>query len=225
MQEIRAVLPKYDLRDIYNCDETAYYWRMQPDRGLSTQQFAGKKKDKTRISVMVTANGDRSEREHLWIIGTARNPRCFKNVDIDSLGCQFRWNNKAWTRTDTMADCLERFNRKMAHRKRRVVLLLDSFSAHQAAVAQLGGDEGLSNFHILWLPKNATLAFQPNYQGQRHVGYQPSPPSGGHQQCQSRSRSVHGPGQAHGHHLSHLLPPGPPTAPRCGATGGQDSAE
>ena len=25
MQEIRAVLSKYDLRDIYNCDETAYY--------------------------------------------------------------------------------------------------------------------------------------------------------------------------------------------------------
>ena len=29
---------------------------MQPDRGLSTQQFAGRKKDKARISVMITAN-------------------------------------------------------------------------------------------------------------------------------------------------------------------------
>ena len=65
-------------------------------------------------------------------------------------------------RTDIMVDCLERFNRKMAHRKCRVVLLLDNFSAHQAAVAQLGGDEGLSNIQILWLPKNVASAFQPN---------------------------------------------------------------
>ena len=44
-------------------------------------------------------------------------------------------------------------------------LLLDSLSAHQAAVVQLGGDQGLSNVQILWLPKNTTLAFQPNDQG------------------------------------------------------------
>ena len=53
----------------------------------------------------------------------------------------------------------------MAHQKRKVILLLDNFSAHQAAVAQLGGDQGLSNVQILWLSKNTTSAFQPNNQG------------------------------------------------------------
>ena len=114
---------------------------------------------------MITANGDGSEREPLWIIGTAKNPQCFKNVTINSLGCQYRWNKKAWMRTDIMIDCLEQFNRKMAHQKRKVILLLDNFSAHQAAVTHLGGDQGLSNVQILWLPKNTTLAFQPNDQG------------------------------------------------------------
>ena len=165
MQEIRAVLSRFDLRYIYNCDETAYYWRVQPDRGLSTQQLAGKKKDNERISVMIIANGNGSEREPLWIIGTAKNPQCFKNVNINSLGCQYCWNKKAWTRTDIMIDYLECFNRKMAHQKRKVILLLDNFSAHQAAVAQLGGDQGPSNVQILWLPKNTASAFQPNDQG------------------------------------------------------------
>ena len=53
----------------------------------------------------------------------------------------------------------------MAHQKWKVNLLLDNFSTHQAAVAQLGGDQGLSNVQILWLPKNTTSAFQPNDQG------------------------------------------------------------
>ena len=68
-------------------------------------------------------------------------------------------------RTNIIIDYLERFNRKMAHQKRNVILLLDNFSAHQAAVAQLGGDQGLSNVQILWLSKNTTSAFLPNNQG------------------------------------------------------------
>jgi len=165
MKEIQAVLSEYELCDIYNGDETAYYWQMQPDHGLATHQLAGKKKDKARITVMVTSNGDGLEREPLWIIESAKHPRCFKNVDIHSLRCQYRYNKAAWMRTDIMIDYHERFNHKMAHRNRKVVLLLDNFSAHQSAVAQLGGDQALSNVCIQWLPKNTTSAFQPDDQG------------------------------------------------------------
>ena len=65
-------------------DETAQYWRMQPDRVLAPQQLARKKKDKTLNATMVTTNSNGSERGPLWIIGTTRNPRCFRNVDINS---------------------------------------------------------------------------------------------------------------------------------------------
>lgn len=74
MQEIRAVLSKYCVRDIYNGDGTAYCWWMQPDRDLSTQRLAGKKKDKARVTVMITASGNGSEREPFWTIRTTGGP-------------------------------------------------------------------------------------------------------------------------------------------------------
>ena len=69
MQQIRAELMKYDIADVWNADETAYYWRIQLDRGPRTCQMHGRKKDKARITILVTVNGDGSEREPLWIIG------------------------------------------------------------------------------------------------------------------------------------------------------------
>jgi hypothetical protein len=165
MQEIRRVLSEYELRNIFNADETAFYWRMQPDRGLATEQMAGKKKDKARISVLVTANGDGSEREPLWVIGVPKDPRCFKGVDRNSFGCQYRFNKTAWMRTDIFVDYLKTLNKKMRDQKRNIALLLDNFSAHEAAVAQLGGNTGLSNVRVVWLPKNTTSHYQPNDQG------------------------------------------------------------
>ena len=40
-------------------------------------------RDKARISVLVTDNGDAGGFEHepLWIIGAAENPPCFKNIN------------------------------------------------------------------------------------------------------------------------------------------------
>ena len=53
----------------------------------------------------------------------------------------------------------------MYHCKKNIALLLDNFSAHGAAVRQLGGERGLSNIRIIWLPKNTTLYYQPCDQG------------------------------------------------------------
>ena len=83
MKQIRAELTKYDIADSWNANEMAYCWRMQPDRGLTTCRVHGRKKDKARISVLVTVNRDGSGREPLWIIGVAGNPRCFKNINRD----------------------------------------------------------------------------------------------------------------------------------------------
>ena len=86
MQKIRAELTKYDIVDIWNADETVYYWRMQPNRGLQHARCMAER-DKARISVLVTDNGDSSgfEREPLWIIGAAENPPCFENINRDML--------------------------------------------------------------------------------------------------------------------------------------------
>jgi hypothetical protein len=69
--------------------------------------MAGKKKDKARITVLVTANGDRSEREPLWVIGVPKDPHCFKGIDCNSFGCQYCFNKTTWMRTDIFVDYLK----------------------------------------------------------------------------------------------------------------------
>lgn len=50
-------------------------------------------------------------------------------------------------------------------RGRKVVLLMDNFSAHELGVAQIGGLTALENTIIIWLPANTTSKWQPLDQG------------------------------------------------------------
>ncbi|GJU02804.1 CENP-B homolog protein 2-like protein [Tanacetum coccineum] len=48
-------------------------------------QLEGKKQDKERLTVAICCNEDGSEKLPLWIIGKYAKPRCFKNVNLNSL--------------------------------------------------------------------------------------------------------------------------------------------
>ena len=61
MFAIRHALSLYAPQDIFNCDETSLYWRLTPDRSLSTQDLPGRKKEKSRISALFCCNSDASE--------------------------------------------------------------------------------------------------------------------------------------------------------------------
>ena len=43
MEEIRKAGKEYNAEDIYNMDETGYYWKMKPDWSLSTLETSRKK--------------------------------------------------------------------------------------------------------------------------------------------------------------------------------------
>lgn len=163
MDTIREILREYDLDDTYNFDETGYYYRMQPDRRLCTEQLEGTKKDKLRITVGLTCNGTGSHKLQPWVIGTAENPRCFKYINRSAMGVIYRYNTTAWMRAKIMIEYLHWFDRKM--RGRKVVLLLDNFSAHELGVKEIGGTTALKNTLIVWLPPNTTSKWQPLDQG------------------------------------------------------------
>jgi hypothetical protein len=105
----------------------------------------------------------------MWIIGSSKKPRCFRAAglkSIESLGIRWRANKKAWMVTGIMVDWLKWFDSQMAGRK--VILLLDNFSAHTAAVSELEAlpaGSGLTNTEICFLPPNATSRLQPLDQG------------------------------------------------------------
>lgn len=166
MNSIRQALSTFEPKDIFNCDETGLLWKLIPDRSLSTRQLPGRRKEKTRVSVHFCVNMDGSSRLPPWFIGKAKNPHAFRaaSVNIQNLGIYWRANKKAWMTSTLMEEWLRWFDCQMTGRK--VVLLLDNFSAHEAAVEKISlSMQPLQNTLIIWLPPNATSKYQPLDQG------------------------------------------------------------
>lgn len=49
VEEIKEEAKNYSADCIYDMDETGKYWKMKPDRSLTTISESGRKKDKARI--------------------------------------------------------------------------------------------------------------------------------------------------------------------------------
>jgi len=154
LPEIREKLSQYEWRDIYNMDETGLFYRMQADRSLATKQLEGKKKDKERITIAVCSNGDGTDKLPLLVIGKSENPRCFKNIHRANLGCQYKWNKKAWMLETIFREWLIWFDKRI---NRPVLLLLDNCPAH-GVKSKL---PTLQNTEIMFLPPNTTSKLQP----------------------------------------------------------------
>lgn len=132
---LRAILANYDLADTYNMDETELFYQTGPRLTLATKdaEIVGFKTAKDRISAFCWANGTGSQRLPLWIVGKLANPRCFKNVRLDTLGVLYRYNKKAWCTTIFMLKYLPWFNRKMITLGKKAVLILDNFKPYNLA--------------------------------------------------------------------------------------------
>ena len=72
MELVCKLSEEYSLRDIYNIDETGLFWKLMPDRTLSTEARSGGKKSKDCMTLAFTCNSLR-EKEEVWIIGRLKN--------------------------------------------------------------------------------------------------------------------------------------------------------
>jgi hypothetical protein len=169
LASIQAKVAQYAPADQYNCDETGLFWKLVPDRSLATESLSGVKKEKARITIHHACNATGSHKLPMWCIGKYKAPRAFKAAgvkDIEALGVKWRWNKKAWMTTGIMVDWLLWFDKQM--RGRKVLLLMDNFSAHVAAVNELEAMPqglGLKNTEVVFLPPNSTSKLQPLNQG------------------------------------------------------------
>jgi hypothetical protein len=155
--DLISELEKYDANDIFNFDETALFYRMEPDRTLATKRIEGRKKDKERITIGLCTNATGKEKMAPLVIGKYKNPRCFKNVNLGNIGISYKNNNKAWMTAQTFQEWLQTFDKiiRLSSPERRVLLLLDNAGSHS-----LHGIE-LKNVEIKFLPPNTTSKLQP----------------------------------------------------------------
>eukprot|EP00644_Phytophthora_capsici_P004184 jgi/Phyca11/109774/e_gw1.17.84.1 len=154
-QKLQELTDLYDPGDIYNMDETGLCYAMAPARSICTKWARGVKKNKTRITIALTANADGTDALPALFLGRAKQPYCFKKRTAKELGFNYWANAKAWMTGPIFRQWLLDLDRDMRARGRHILLLVDNASSHNA------GDLVCTNIRIEFLPPNTTAFLQP----------------------------------------------------------------
>ena len=161
---------------IYNCDETALFYRTLPDRTLALPSEKscsnkGCKTIKDRVNLLFACNWTVDHKLPPLMVGKYQNPRCFHNINRSKLPVIYDHSKNAWmTGTifkswfhDHFAPAVRKHLRK--HRlPEKAVLLLDNCPAHPPADTLRSKD-----IFVHYLPKNTTSKIQPLDQGIIHA--------------------------------------------------------
>ena len=128
LPDLRNLCPEYRPEDFWNADETGCNYSMAPDRNISTFSRSGHKKQKKRVALLVCCNSTGSDNFPLFIIGSARRPRCFQKRTAEQLGFDYGHNKKAWMTMALFFEWLKRFDTYICKTSgRTALLLLDNF--------------------------------------------------------------------------------------------------
>ena len=124
-----TLLPNYDLENIYNADELGLFYQCLPDKSyqLKTEKSSGGKHSKIRITGLAAANAF-GNKLPMFVIGKAKNPRCFKN--IKKLPCRYRSQRKSWMDSVLFEEWVRDVNKKFQTEESKVAWIIDNFPAH-----------------------------------------------------------------------------------------------
>ncbi|RIB13399.1 DDE superfamily endonuclease-domain-containing protein [Gigaspora rosea] len=156
--KLQQLLSDYELRDIWNADETGLFWKMEPARTLARSQIAGHKKEKARVTIFCAINASGTEKMKLSFIHKYKAPRAMKNLNYNNLPVYYFWNKKSWMQVNIFNDILVKLNNKMRQQNRNILLLVDNAPVHIILDETL---EELNNIRVEFLPKNTTAFLQP----------------------------------------------------------------
>lgn len=151
-------LPKlmegYDARDVFNADETGIFWRMLPEKTMAVKgdKSHGGNKSKERITLLVGANMDGSEKLPLLAIGKFASPRCFKGVQ--SLPVAYESNKKAWMNSELFTKWIKKLDGQFQKQNRQVLMIVDNCPAHPVVCS-------LKAIKVAFLPPYTTSELQP----------------------------------------------------------------
>ena len=94
--KLSTLLEGYSPDCVYNVDETGLFYRCLPNRTLTFKGEAchGGKLSKERLTLLLGANMDGSDKLEPLVIGKSANPRCFRG--IRSVPLPYEANKSAW---------------------------------------------------------------------------------------------------------------------------------
>ncbi|BFZ15182.1 hypothetical protein BsWGS_18221 [Bradybaena similaris] len=144
----------YELKDIFNADETGLFFRAFPNKSMLSKGDVGHgiKINKNRVTALVAVSATGEKLKPL-IIGRSARPHSFRGCTVGELGIDYFHNKKAWMTRDIFTVWANKLNNKMRLQGRKILLLLDNCTAHPPLQ--------LSNIKLLMLPPNSTSKLQP----------------------------------------------------------------
>lgn len=147
-----SILQRYPARDIFNCDETALFWKLAPTTTLAfkDEKCHGGKHAKDRVSIVVGASMI-GEKLPLLVIGKSAHPRAFRNKRVP---LDYTHNSKAWMTGYIFQEYVRKIDKRMASNSRHIALIVDNCPSHVR----------VNNLHfvtLIFLPPNTTSKTQP----------------------------------------------------------------
>ena len=87
INKFSVITEGYSEHQIFNCDEIGLYFKMLPRYTFTSvhNRPDGTKKAKDRVTINACANASGTIKLTLLLIGKAKNPRCFCNLNKEAL--------------------------------------------------------------------------------------------------------------------------------------------
>ena len=128
--KLSTLLEGYSPDCVYNVDETGLFYRCLPNCTLTFKGEAchGGKLSKERLTLLLGANMDGSDKLEPLVIGKSANPRCFRG--IRSVPLPYEANKSAWMTSIVWTKWIKGFNSKMKHLHKKVILFIDDCPGH-----------------------------------------------------------------------------------------------
>ena len=103
---------------------------MSPSETLSTKPVPGRKKDKSRVTVLLGVNATGTDKLKPWVIGNSKRPRPLSKVNLEHLPVFYRGNPKAWMNSSVFEEVLREIDSRFRFQNKKVLLLVDNAPLH-----------------------------------------------------------------------------------------------
>lgn len=152
---------KFSPEDIFNVDETGLFFNLLPDRtyAVKGEKCHGGENSKQRLTIVLDCNSTGTEKLRPWVIGKSKKPRCFKNLDLTLLPCDYSNQKNSWIDGPAFRKWLLKLNQSFIAKNRRILLTMDNCKPHDVT------NLSLSNITVQFFSANTTSRLQPLDQG------------------------------------------------------------
>lgn len=143
---LASLLAGFDPENVFNCYETALFFRALLNKSLTVKDETGGKYARMRFTILHCARAS-GEKERPLVIRKLHRPRCFGRLEISQLPIVWNANKYEWMTTEIFKECLTCLNDRIRAASRQVALILNNATFHCMIE--------LSNVKLFALPPNS----------------------------------------------------------------------